>query len=421
VALVTAPSTPAFDPHAVRRLFPALAEGLAHFDGPGGTQVPLPVTDAITASLRSAVSNRNGAFASSRRADATVAAARSALADLVGGSPDGVVVGQSMTALTYVLAGALAKTWQAGDEVVLTRLDHDANVRPWVQAAERAGATVRWVDIDPDTCMLRDPLEQITERTRLVAVTGASNAVGTRPDVRDVADAAHAVGALAYVDGVHLTPHAPVDVSALGADFYACSAYKFFGPHVGAVVADPGVLDRLRPDKLVPAPESGPGRFEHGTAAFELLAGVVATVDYLAGLVPGDGDRRARVLRSQAAVEAYESRLFARLLEGLETIDGVTTYGAALRRTPTVSLRMAGRTPREVAERLGEQGICVWDGNYYAVEFMRAMGVQDSGGMVRVGISHYTTAEEVDRLLGALAALAAGAAADVPTAGRPIR
>jgi cysteine desulfurase family protein (TIGR01976 family) len=391
-----------FDPSTVRRLFPALAEGIAHFDGPGGTQVPFPVSDAVADSFRSAVSNTHGAFASSRRADETVEAARRAVADLVGGDPAGVVLGPSATALAYIVSSALAKTWQPGDEVVVTRLDHDANVRPWVHAAERAGATLRWVDVDTSTCMLGDVTEALSARTRLVAVTGASNAVGTRPDLREISDAVHAVGALLYVDGVHLTPHAPVDVVAFGADFYAFSAYKICGPHVASVVASPALLDTLHPDKLDPAPTDPAGRFERGTAPFELLAGVVATVDYLAGLVPGGGSRRERVLRSMAAVEAYEAALFARLHQGLEELDGVTTYGAAVNRTPTIGLRVDAWTPREVAEALGAQGIAVWDGHFYAVELIRAMGLAESGGVVRVGISHYTTAEEVERLLAAL-------------------
>jgi cysteine desulfurase family protein (TIGR01976 family) len=398
-------SVPAFDPASVRRLFPALAEGIAHFDGPGGTQVPFPVSDAVADSFRSAVSNTHGAFASSARADATVDAARAAVADLTGGDPAGVVLGPSATALAFIVSSALAKTWVPGDEVVVTRLDHDANVRPWVYAAERAGATLRWVDVDTGSCLLGDVTDVLTERTKLVAVTGASNAVGTRPDLREIADAAHAVGALVYVDGVHLTPHAPIDVAELGCDFFAFSAYKICGPHVASVVASPALLDTLHPDKLDPAPTDPAGRFERGTAPFELLAGVVATVDYLARLVPGEGSRRERVLRSMAAVEAYEAALFDRLHEGLEDLDGVTTYGAALRRTPTIGIRVDGWTPRQVAEELGRQGIAVWDGHFYAVELIRAMGLSDVGGIVRIGISHYTTAEEVDRLLAALRVL----------------
>jgi cysteine desulfurase family protein (TIGR01976 family) len=313
-----------------------------------------------------------------------------------------------MTALTYVLAGALAKHWRAGDEVVVTRLDHDANVRPWVQAAERSGAVVRWLDVDPPTALLGDPAEVVSERTRLVAVTGASNVVGTRPDVRAVTDAAHAVGALAYVDGVHLTPHVPVDVAALGADLYALSAYKLCGPHLGAVVADPALLDTLHPDKLLPSSDAVPGRFEHGTPQFELHAGLTAAVDHLAGLVPGGGSRRERLLRSMAAVQAHEEALLARLLAGLEGTDGVTTYGAAMLRTPTVALRVAGRAPREVAEALAARGVAVGDGDFYARELVRALGVHEDGGVVRAGIVHYTSEDDVDRLVEAVTGLCAG-------------
>lgn len=396
-----------FDVAGVRAQFPALAEGLAHFDGPGGTQLPEPVIAAMTASMRSAVSNRGGPFASSARAVETVQAARAAVADLVGGVPAGVVLGANMTTLTYVLAGALAKTWRTGDEVVVSRLDHDANVRPWVQAAARAGAVVRWAEVEPDTCEL--PVDavaaQLSERTRLVAVTGASNAVGTRPDVPAVAKLAHEVGARVYVDGVHLTPHTPVDVASLGADFYALSAYKFCGPHVGAVVADPAELEELRPDKLEPASDAVPYRFEHGTPSFALLAGVAAAVDYLAGLVPGTGDRRARVLASMAGVEDYEQQLFARLLAGIAAVDGLRLYGAAASRTPTLAFRLAGATPREVGSALGAQGFCVWDGNYYALELVRRLGLAETGGMVRVGLSPYNTAAEVDALVAAVDAV----------------
>jgi len=253
----------ALDVAAVRARFPALSEGLAQLDGPAGTQVPRAVADAVAGAMSTAVSNRHGAFVSSRRADDIVASARAAVADLVGGDAEGVVLGANMTTITYGLSRALAKTWRPGDEVVLSQLDHDANVRPWLQAADSAGATVRWAKVDPDTCEL--PVEQyddlLSERTRLVAVTGASNAVGTRPDVRAISDRAHAVGALVHVDGVHATPHAGVDMTALGADFYATSAYKWAGPHVGATAADPALLEQLRPDKLVPSSDAVPDRF----------------------------------------------------------------------------------------------------------------------------------------------------------------
>lgn len=393
-----------YDVDAVRSRYPALAEGLVHLDGPGGTQVAGPVADAVAASLRSAVSNRHGPFASSARADAAVDAARLAVADLVGGNPRGVVLGPSMTGLTFRVADALGTAWSSGDEVVVSRLDHDANIRPWVLAAERAGAAVRWADVDPETAEL--PVGQydalLSERTRLVAVTAASNAVGTRPDVPAIAARAHAAGALVYVDGVHATPHGPVDVTALGADFYALSSYKFGGPHLAAVVADPALLETLRPAKLLPATDEVPDRFETGTAPFELFAGLAATVDHLAGLVPGTGARRERVLAAMGAVETYEAELFDKLLGRLDAVTGLRRYGRPSRRTPTVAFRVAGRTPREVATLLGAEGICVWDGNYYALELMRRLELEDTGGAVRAGVVHYNTADEVDRLASAL-------------------
>ncbi|MDT7570617.1 MAG: hypothetical protein QOE05_791 [Actinomycetota bacterium] len=392
-----------YDVAAVRAQFPALAEGLAHFDGPGGTQVPEAVVDAVAGALRSAVSNRHGDFASSARADAIVDAARAAVGDLLGTDPRGVFFGPSMTANTYVVARTLGATWQPGDEVVVSRLDHDSDVRPWMQAAERAGATVRWAEFDEKTCEL--PTEQyddlLTDRTKLVAVTAASNAVGTKPDVRAIADLAHAAGALLYVDGVHATPHGTVDVSALGADFYSCSAYKWYGPHVGITVADPALLETLTPDKLVPSSDDVPDRFEFGTSQFEQLAGVTAAVDWIASLGSG-ASRRERVLDAMAAITAHEEEVFSRLYDGLHARDDVTLLGEPARRTPTVGFNVAGRSPQQVAKALGDEGICVWAGNYYAVELMRRLGLEDSGGAVRAGVVCYTTTDEVDRLLGAL-------------------
>ena len=400
---VTTASVPVFDIAAARADFPALAEGLAHFDGPGGTQVPSAVSDAVAEAMRSAVSNRHGPFASSRRADAIVDAARAAVADLVGGVPEGVVLGQSMTANTYVVSRALAKTWQRGDEVVLSRLDHDGDVRPWVQAAAHAGADVRWADVDPDTAEL--PTAQyeqlITPRTRLVALTAASNATGTRPDVRAVADLAHAVGAVVHVDGVHATPHLPTDVRELGADLYATSAYKWYGPHIGCTVGDPELLATLRPDKLLPSSDAVPDRFEHGTPNFASLAGVAAAVDWIAS--HGEGTtRRECVLSAMRSIARSEEEVFGRLAAGLTERNDVTVVGPPSRRTPTIAFTVAGRTPQEVSARLGEQGVCVWAGNYYAVELMTALGLEASGGAVRAGVVCYTTTDEVDRLLAAL-------------------
>src|ERR1700690_3199099 len=298
-----------FDVSRVRAAYPALRDGYAYLDGAAGTQVPDAVIEAIADTYRAGIGNAGGAFPASDRAGAIVAECRRAVADLTGGHPDGVILGPNMTTLTYRLADTLSRRWEPGDEVVVSRLDHDANVRPWVQAAARREATVRWAEVDVSTTEL--PAGQygalLSERTRLVAVTAASNIVGTRPDVAAIAAAAHAVGALCYVDGVHATPHVPVDVRALGADFYATSAYKWSGPHIGTVVADPALLETLHPDKLAPAPSGVPGRFERGTAAFADLAGVAAAVDHLASLDPaGTGGRRERLPAAVFALEQYE-------------------------------------------------------------------------------------------------------------------
>jgi len=390
------------DTAAVRACFPALAQGLAHFDGPGGTQVPEAVGEAVAAAYRSAVSNRHGAFASSVRADDIVDAAREAVADLLGAQPAGVVFGQSMTANTYVLAGALAKTWAPGDEVVVSRLDHDANVRPWVQAAARSGATLRWADVEPVTCEL--PAEQyehlLSERTRLVAVTAASNATGTRPDLLAIIDKAHQVGALVHIDGVHATPHGPVDVAALGADLYACSAYKWYGPHLAATVASPELLDTLHPDKLLASTEDVPDRFELGTPAFAQLVAVTAAVDWIASLGSG-ATRRERLLSAMGDLQQHEQAVFARLLAGLQDRPDVQLLGAPVRRTPTVAFTVEERTPHEVAVDLGRAGVAVWAGDYYAVELMRAVGLGEHGA-VRAGVVGYTCDDDVDRLLESL-------------------
>jgi cysteine desulfurase family protein (TIGR01976 family) len=398
----------AFDIGRVRAAYPALSDGYAYLDGAAGTQVPASVIEAIAAVYRSGIGNAGGAFPASKRADAIVAEGRQALADLTGAHPDGVILGPNMTTLTYRLADTLSRRWGPGDEVVVSRLDHDANVRPWVQAATRQGATVRWAEVDISTAELPAAQfgELVTERTRLVAVTAASNIVGTRPDVAAIAAAAHAVGALCYVDGVHATPHVPVDVASLGADFYATSSYKWSGPHIGAVVADPALLETLHPDRLAPAPAGVPGRFERGTPAFADLAGVAVAVDHLAGLdASAVGTRREQVLASMAAVERYEGELFARLLGGLAAMGHVTLYGKAARRTPTAFFTVAGYTPREVAEHLAARAINVWNGDNYAWELAGAFGLRESGGAVRAGLVHYNDEAEVDRLLAAVGEL----------------
>ncbi len=399
-----------FDVARVRGSYPALAAGHAYLDGAAGTQVPVPVIDAIAAAYRAGIGNTGGAFAASERSGAIVAEARRAVADLTGGTASGVVFGPSMTALTYRMSGALARGWAPGDEIVVSRLDHDANIRPWIQAAARAGAVVRWAEADLATGEL--PAAQYAElvggRTRLVAVTAASNVLGTRPDVAAIAAVAHAAGALCYVDGVHATPHIPVDVSALGADFYATSAYKWAGPHVAAVVAGPALLETLRPDKLAPSSDEVPARFERGTLPFADLAGVAAAVEHLASLAPGaasGGSRRERLPASMTAVEEYEMALFARLLDGLGAMSHVTLYGKAARRTPTAFFTVAGLTPRKVASRLAARGVNVWNGDNYAYELCDALGLEPDGA-VRAGLVHYNDASDVDRLLAGVGELA---------------
>ncbi|MCD0486029.1 cysteine desulfurase-like protein [Streptacidiphilus sp. ASG 303] len=401
----------------VRACFPALASGTAHFDGPGGSQVPRQVAQAVADTLCGGLANRGTVTAAERRTEAVVAGARAAVADLLGCRAEGVVFARSMTQATYDMARALSRQWRAGDEVVVTRLDHDANIRPWQAAAEASGAILRWADFDPATGGLTvdDVAAVLSPRTRLVAVTAASNLFGTRPDVPAIAEAAHAVGALVYVDGVHLTPHAAVSTAELGADFYACSPYKFFGPHHGLLAADPGLLETVRPDKLLPSSDAVPERFELGTLPYELLAGTAAAVDFvadLAGPAGGSGEpgesgrsRRARVLESMRQVEAHEEELFGRLLDGLAALPGVTLHGAPKRRTPTALFSVAGHAPRQVSEHLAGLGVNAPAGSFYAVEAARHAGLGDAGA-VRAGLAAYTCAEDVDRLVEGVARLA---------------
>ncbi len=411
-----APGSWSFDVASVRALYPALADGDAYLDGAAGTQVPVPVTEAITAAYRAGLGNLGGAFAASERSGAIVAAARVAVADLVGGIPEGVIFGPSATALAYRMAQALSRAWTAGDDIVVSRLDHDSNVRPWIQAAGRAGVDVKWAEADLATGELPSGqyAELIGPRTRLVAVTAASNAIGTRPDVAAIAALAHQAGALCYVDGVHATPHVPVDVAALGADFYATSAYKWSGPHVAALAAVPALLETVWPDKLAPSSNAVPWRFERGTLPFADLAGLTAAVDHLAALAappspPAPGapaaSRRERVLQSMAAVEAHEAALFARLLGGLAELDRVTLYGKAARRAPTAFFSVAGHSPRAVSEHLAAAGVNVWDGDNYAYELCTALGLEPDGA-VRAGLVHYNDESDVDRLLAGLDELA---------------
>ncbi|WP_158850916.1 cysteine desulfurase-like protein [Saccharothrix deserti] len=395
-----------YDVESVRAQFPSLATGTAHFDGPGGSQVPAVVADAVRGAMISSLANRGTVTAAERAADAIVSDARRAMADLLGASPEGVVFGRSMTQLTYDFARTLARTWQPGDEVVVTRLDHDANVRPWVQAAEAVGAVVRWVGFDPATGELTaaDVAEVLSARTRLVAVTAASNLIGTRPELAEIAELVHARGALFYVDGVHLTAHQPVDVEAFGADFFACSPYKFFGPHCGVVAGRPEVLADLRPDKLLPSPDAVPERFELGTLPYEVLAGCTAAVDFIAGLAPSAGDkgeRRARIVSSLVAVGEHEDRLRERVEAGLEGLPGVVVRSRARLRTPTVLVTFTDHAAAEAYRFLAGLDVNAPAGAFYAIETSRWLGLGDTGGL-RIGLAPYSTEAEVDRLLDGL-------------------
>jgi cysteine desulfurase family protein (TIGR01976 family) len=387
-------SAVALDVPALRAQFPALATGLAFLDGPGGTQVPRGVIEAIGEYLSESNANAGGFFATSRQTDAVIADARLAGAELLSCSADEVVFGANMTTLNFALSRALARELSPGDEIVVTRLDHDANVSPWLELAHDLGLAVRFADVRDDTTLDLDGLERLLGlSTRVIAFPWASNAVGTVQDVARIAELAHSVGALAWVDAVHYAPHGPIDVAATGADVLLCSPYKFFGPHLGLAFAREELLARWRPYKVRPAPEVPLGhRFETGTLPHELLAGFTACVDYLVSL-------------GWEAVTAHERRLGERFLAGLPAscrLHGLPTMDG---RVPTFAFGVAGRSPSQAAALLGERGLAVWHGNYYAVEIMERLGLPE--GAVRVGFVHYNTEDEVDRLLAGLEEIAA--------------
>ena len=399
-----------YDVRRLRARMPALASGIAYFDGPGGTQTPDLVADAVVAAMVGGLSNRGRTTQAERNADDITVSARMASADLLNADPEGIVFGRSMTELTFQVARTLAQRWGPGDEIVVTRLDHDGNIRPWVTCAERAGATVRWADFDPQTGTLTvdDVMRLVGENTRVVAVCGASNLLGTRPDIAAIGDQLAGSDALYYVDGVHLTPHATVDVREIGADFYVCSAYKFLGPHIGILAASPALLETMHPDKLRPATNQVPERFELGTLPYELLAGVTAAIDVLADLVPGDEarmSRRDRLDRSMTALEEYEDDLHERMRSGLDAITGVHRFGHAPRRTPTELFSVDGVPSGAVFEQLAERGVNAPAGSFYALEASEHLGL-GSHGAVRAGLAPYTSADDVERLLEGVAAIA---------------
>ncbi|HVL60905.1 MAG TPA: cysteine desulfurase-like protein [Microbacterium sp.] len=393
------------DVAALRAEFPSLESGIAHFDGPGGTQTPAVVGAVIARTLTGPLSNRGTSIASERNADEAVIDFRDAIADLLGADPRGVVYGRSATQLTYDISRALAKSWSPGDEIVVTQLDHDCNVRPWIQAAEARGVVVRWLRMDPATAELDlgDLDVVVNERTRLVAVTGASNLLGTIPPVAVIAARAHAVGALVYVDGVHYTAHASVDVAALGADFFVCSPYKFFGPHCAALVASPSLLESLTPDKLLPSTNAVPERFELGTLPYEIMAGVTAAVDFIAGLDAGGRTRRERLIAANHSIEDAERELRAHIEGGLAGFgDRVVVHSRAAERTPTLFFTFPEHDAGEASHFLAERGVLAPAGSFYAYEPFLALGVPVDGGM-RVGLAPYNDRGDVDRLLDGLA------------------
>src|ERR1035437_9702324 len=433
-----------WDIEGIRSQYPALKNGTVYLDGAGGTQVPESVIEAISDAHRSGLSNVHGPFAASRRSVQLIADAREAVADLTGGPAGGVVLGPNMTTLTYRMARALAKTWLPGDEIVLSELDHDSNVQPWVQAAASAGVTVRWVRVDPLTTDLPagqygetvtsrttlaaaaaagvtgrwarvEPLpralpagqyaELVTSRTRLVAVAAASNLIGTMTDVAAISATAHAAGAMVYAAAVAAALHFRLDMTSLGADFIAVSAYKWCGPHAGAVVASVGLLETLHPDKLEPSSDDVPERFELGTAGLANMAGITAAVDHLPDLVAGTGDRRQRLDRSFAVLRARENTTVRGAIGRLTAIPGVHMVGAPTLRTGTICFTVDSLAPGEVAARLGERDICVWSGHAYAWELTRALGIRDTGGGIRVSLAPYTAESDIERLVSAMSSI----------------
>ena len=405
----------------LRREFPALGQmfdgrPIAFFDGPGGTQVHSSVIKVISRYYTEANSNAHGVFEFSRRTDDTVSSAREAIADFVHANrPDEIVFGASMTALTFNLSRSIGRTLSAGDEIVVTRLDHDANVAPWV-ALEELGVVIRRIDFDPRDCTLdMDGLHAaIGPKTKIVAVGAASNAVGTVNDIARIARWAHEAGAWVYVDAVQYAPHAAIDVRTLGIDFLACSAYKFFGPHLGVLWGRYDLLSKLPAYKVIPADDAPPDKFETGTPNFEGMAGAAAAVDYVAsvgcrfGEVDAGGvSRRAQIVAGMAAIRRYETELATHLIAGLQRIPGVRIYGITdparfEERMPVVSLTLEGHAPADIARRLGEEGMFVWNGDFYAVHVIERLGLADKGGLLRIGLNHYNLAGEVDRLLAVI-------------------
>ena len=393
-----------YDVNRVRADFPSLESGIAFFDGPGGSQVPRQVGDAMAHAITRATSNRGAITISEKSADQSVLGYRQAVADLLNCDPRGVVYGRSWTQLTYDFAKNLSRQWKAGAEIIVTRLDHDSNIRPWVQAAESRGATVRWAEINKTTGEL--PTNAVTDllssKTKFVAVSGAGNTIGTRPDIDAIGKAVKASGALFLVDGVHLTPHFLIDFKAMPADFFGFSSYKLLGPHCGTIVADPALLESIESEKLLPATSIVPERFEFGTLPYEIMEGVTASIDYVAGLdASASGSRREKIVTSMRALAEYEEGIFEYLEGQLKAISGITLYGHAQKRTPTVYFNVKGYEGKDVHQALAAKKVNAPASNFYALEVSRSLGLGDAGA-VRAGIAPYTIKEDVDRLVNGL-------------------
>jgi cysteine desulfurase family protein (TIGR01976 family) len=422
--MITTPNETAskLDLSWIRSQFPALSQTVngqpaVFLDGPGGTQVPQRVIDAISDYLKQSNANTHGAFATSERTDVVVEEARKAMADFFHCHANEVVFGPNMTTLTFAVSRAIGRQLSAGDEILLTRLDHDANVSTW-SSLEEKGVKIQFADINEADCTLNidDLASKINDRTKLVAIGYASNAVGTINPVKEIVHLAHEHGALAYVDAVHYAPHGPIDVSDLGCDFLVCSTYKFFGPHMGVLYGEDEFLERFIPYKLRANPDTIPSAWECGTMNHECIAGITACVEYLADLgrtaLPATATRREALMGAYAAIQQHERALFEQMFRGLKTISGLQVYGIAdpqrfEQRCPTVAVRISGHTPRELSEKLGQRGFFTWDGNYYAIGLTERLDVEKDGGFLRIGLAHYNTAEEVERFLAALREIAA--------------
>ena len=393
-----------YDVNRIRLHFPSLDTGLAYFDGPGGSQVPDVVGAAIAAAITKPISNRNVNTESEKNAEEIVLEFRKAVGDLIDVDPAGVVYGRSWTQLSYDFSRTLAKNWGPGDEIVVSRLDHDSNIRPWIQAAEAAGATVRWAEFDVETSELTLAAVEavLSNKTKLMALTGAGNTLGTRPDLKAIGAAVHKVGALFFVDGVHLTPHAAISAQEIGADFFGFSFYKLMGPHCAALAGAPALLNTLNNDKLLPSTTNVPEKFEFGTLPYELMAGCIAAVNFIADMAPGAGtSRREKIVNSMNALERYEDELLEYMESAIKALPGVTMYGHAIHRTPTIYFSFAGRDSSDIYKAMAAKKVNLPAHNFYALEVSRKLGLGDAGAL-RAGLAPYSTRDDVDRLVAGL-------------------